>query len=562
MSEVDSSRNTRAPLGVRAPGRRVHGDRSSWLPGLIAPVTVAGPRRTRTGFLRGVAARGLSPFRPADAGVKAAPSRCDARRPERCGLVVGRRRPVVSGPCPPLARQSDADACPGALRLHAAADGPLARVRLPGGLLTGAQLRGAARARRAVGRRRTGADLPGQPPAPRPDRRPGRGAGRAACAAAGLLPSDTHERVRNIAAAAAAGRRRPAAAGHARWTRRCAPIPALAELPGRFLFAVDDGAGDVAAADVAAAVGVLLGGRTPVLLAGDATPAVVAAAHAVVAGAAARRRTRSSPSATAQRSRPGRRRARRLPAAGSARPIGPARSARPRPARSALRPGRPAVRLRPRRSRRRRHREPIGLVAAAGRAGRGRRAGAAGPARRRSAEGPGRGRAAGRDAVARGRGARSGAAGGAVVAATRWPRPGWRSTPDSPLGRGDRVRRAGRAARSRWPTCAPTPTAATRFGRRAAGALGRLRARAAAARPARTCGWRRPARAIGSRRRAVRRGAAGDGRGGRAGRRGEEGLDGVRARRRGDLPAVVRDDPRRGRPGRAARPTSPGWRSG
>ena len=36
--------------------------------------------------------------------------------------------------------RADSDACPGALRLHAAADGPLARIRVPGGRMTGAQL--------------------------------------------------------------------------------------------------------------------------------------------------------------------------------------------------------------------------------------------------------------------------------------------------------------------------------------------------------------------------------------------------------------------------------------
>ena len=157
----------------------------------------------------------------------------------------------------PAVRRSDTDACPGALRLHTAADGPLARVRLPGGLLTGAQLRvvrslaerwgdghveltsrANLQLRALVGA--TTADLAGP------------------LRAAGLLPSDTHELVRNIAASPLHAREEVRALDRA----LCAD-PRLAELPGRFLFAFDAGHGDVyAGADVAVmpSGAVLLGG--------------------------------------------------------------------------------------------------------------------------------------------------------------------------------------------------------------------------------------------------------------------------------------------------------------
>jgi precorrin-3B synthase len=76
-------------------------------------------------------------------------------------------------------------------------------------------------------------------------------------AAAGLLPSQTHERVRNIVASPLSGR----AGGTADIRGLVIELddaiqsqPAVAELPGRFLFGVDDGRGDISglAADVCA----------------------------------------------------------------------------------------------------------------------------------------------------------------------------------------------------------------------------------------------------------------------------------------------------------------------
>jgi precorrin-3B synthase len=141
-----------------------------------------------------------------------------------------------------------ADACPGALQTHAAADGALARVRVPGGLLTGGQLRALAAAARDLGdgalelTSRGNVQLRGLTSGTEArlgDR----------LAAAGLLPSATHERVRNVLASALTGR----AGGHVDvrpWVRAldaalCAD-PALAALPGRYLATLDDGRGDVA----------------------------------------------------------------------------------------------------------------------------------------------------------------------------------------------------------------------------------------------------------------------------------------------------------------------------
>jgi precorrin-3B synthase len=133
------------------------------------------------------------------------------------------------------ARNSDIDACPGALRLHSAADGPLARVRLPGGLLTGERLAVLAELCAEFGdghlelTSRANVQL-------RALRSADPAVLAARLSAAGLLPSETHETVRNVVA--------PPLADITLRTlveqldvALCAD-PALAALPGRFLFAV------------------------------------------------------------------------------------------------------------------------------------------------------------------------------------------------------------------------------------------------------------------------------------------------------------------------------------
>ncbi|MER5351448.1 cobalamin biosynthesis protein CobG [Kitasatospora sp. NPDC002551] len=157
--------------------------------------------------------------------------------------------PDAAAPGAAVPDRARPDACPGALRLHTADDGALARVRLPGGVLTVRQALALADAARELGDGRLeitsrgnvqlrglasdcGGELGGR------------------LRAAGLLPSDTHERVRNIVAS-------PGPAGGLAdvraWARGldlalCA-APWATGLSGKFLFALDDGSGDVAALD-------------------------------------------------------------------------------------------------------------------------------------------------------------------------------------------------------------------------------------------------------------------------------------------------------------------------
>jgi precorrin-3B synthase len=153
-----------------------------------------------------------------------------------------------------------ADRCPGALRLAEAADGYLARVRLPGGFVTGEQLRALAGLATELGDGRVELTSRGNVQL--------RGLAAdaaepltAALTRAGLLPSLDHDRVRNVLASPLArldgrGSGRDLAAIVAALDAGLCARPRLAELSGRFLFAIDDGRGDVAGlgADVIAVV--------------------------------------------------------------------------------------------------------------------------------------------------------------------------------------------------------------------------------------------------------------------------------------------------------------------
>ncbi|MFG3394361.1 cobalamin biosynthesis protein CobG [Streptomyces parvus] len=144
------------------------------------------------------------------------------------------------------ALRDSGDACPGTLRLHRADDGALARVRVPGGVLSAdradALLTAAGRfgdgelhltSRGNVQLRGLGAEC---------------GGGLAELlTAAGLLPSAAHERARNIVASPLAGLDgSPPVCG---WLSELDGLvcgsAAAASLSGRFLFALDDGRGDV-----------------------------------------------------------------------------------------------------------------------------------------------------------------------------------------------------------------------------------------------------------------------------------------------------------------------------
>jgi precorrin-3B synthase len=165
-------------------------------------------------------------------------------------------------------RARDTDACPGALQVHQAADGAMARIRLPGGMITAAQLATLAVISAELGSGTLELTARGNVQV--------RGitdvtAVAEAIAAAGLLPSATHERVRNIVASPLSGRVGGKTDVRA-WVRELdAAIraePRLAELGGRFWFSLDDGRGDVSGlgADVGAhvlddGVGLLLAGR-------------------------------------------------------------------------------------------------------------------------------------------------------------------------------------------------------------------------------------------------------------------------------------------------------------
>ncbi|MEU3353691.1 precorrin-3B synthase [Streptomyces sp. NPDC037389] len=142
------------------------------------------------------------------------------------------------------------DACPGALRLHAADDGALARVRLPGGLLTVRQASALADAADDLGDARL--DLTSRGNVQLRGLADGCGAALGArLREAGLLPSDRHDRIRNVAASPLSGLDGKGFSDIRPWVREldrllCASDD-LTDLSGRFLFGLDDGRGDITA---------------------------------------------------------------------------------------------------------------------------------------------------------------------------------------------------------------------------------------------------------------------------------------------------------------------------
>nr|WP_234360111.1 nitrite/sulfite reductase [Streptomyces sp. DSM 15324] len=141
------------------------------------------------------------------------------------------------------------DACPGSLRLHAADDGALARIRLPGGVLTVRQAEALGEAARLLGDGEL--HLTSRGNVQLRALRGGCGSELAALLdAAGLLPSPGHERVRNIVASPLSGLDGRGLCDVRPWLTAldaalCASEAARG-LSGRFLFALDDGRGDVA----------------------------------------------------------------------------------------------------------------------------------------------------------------------------------------------------------------------------------------------------------------------------------------------------------------------------
>ncbi|WP_207938918.1 precorrin-3B synthase [Actinomadura darangshiensis] len=169
------------------------------------------------------------------------------------------------------------------MQTHDAADGPLARVRVPGGAVSSAQLKVLGAAAHEVGLDVIELTSRGNLQV-RGVRDPAVFAQR--IAEVGLLPSPDHERVRNIVASPLGGRGRHGVLETdslvAELDRALCARPRLGGLPGRFLFAFDDGTGDVASlhADLThTSDGLLLAGARLVLPSDDPVGVMVAAAE-------------------------------------------------------------------------------------------------------------------------------------------------------------------------------------------------------------------------------------------------------------------------------------------
>lgn len=165
------------------------------------------------------------------------------------------------------------DRCPGVLALHEAADGWLARVRVPGGRLSATKLKALAAAAEELGSglidltARANLQLRGLHHASGP-------ALAERLRSAGLLPSRAHDRARNVLAGPLAGRSHAALDDVdeivAQLDARICATAALGELPGRFCFLVDDGTGAGSEARPDITIVARGAGRFSVLLDGQA----------------------------------------------------------------------------------------------------------------------------------------------------------------------------------------------------------------------------------------------------------------------------------------------------
>lgn len=152
----------------------------------------------------------------------------------------------------PPASRGRADRCPGVLRPHHAADGALVRLRVPGGRIAAESLGRLALLADRYGDGRvtltSRANLQVRGIAVDADGEVDDGLVQAV-QAAGLLPAPAAERIRNVVCSPLTGLRggradlRPVLADLD--TLLCT-TPELVDLPGRFLFALDDGRGDMA----------------------------------------------------------------------------------------------------------------------------------------------------------------------------------------------------------------------------------------------------------------------------------------------------------------------------
>jgi precorrin-3B synthase len=194
------------------------------------------------------------------------------------------------------------DACPGVLVLHQARDGHVARIRLPGGYVTARQWTALAALAGEFGDGCLDVTARGNVQLRGLDQTAGVGLARRA-ARAGLLPSGAHDRSRNITASplSGLGARPPLRRMVRALDAAVVADPALAQLPGRFLLAVDDGTGgaalsrsDIGLRRMPRQVEMIIAGRaTGVRLpASAAVPAAVTAARAAVARGVGSRVTR------------------------------------------------------------------------------------------------------------------------------------------------------------------------------------------------------------------------------------------------------------------------------